>query len=996
MCNLRPMGQDGIQGRSTLALTVGCLFPLLMPPSLFAVNPNLSLSQYLHTSWTQEDGNALPPITAMAQTADGYLWLGTGNGLMRFDGMRFTEWSPVSGPALPSKSIGWLRPAAVGGLWVSTPQGLCRIDRGRVIRYPAAEKLPCPVIASMVEDRSGSLWLRNICPSGATVALLSSNGNLQTFGTRDGLPSQPVNALFKDRQGSLWIATADAVCRWSPGSPAACSNTPAHVSAIAEGADGLPVIADGRRKQVFRLSNGQEIPVGPHLPDFELTTAMVCDRDGNIWIGTVGQGLLRVRQNRVDRFTRSEDLSSNVVTDLIEDHEGDIWVATARGVDRIRDPKVQVYTTLNGLSSDWVSAVYGDPSGAVWIGTAGGLNRLASEWATPYLRPAGLPGLKVLALYQDAPGRLWVATDAGLARQTGGGFSEILTAMGQHLKRVFTIGAGGSGAVWLADANLGLFAFRGGAAQPVTLPGCDTSDIVSILAARNGDVWLGHYRGGITVESRDSTGHYDSRDGLGSGPVRALYQDRQGVIWAGTGSGLSRYRDSRWTTWTTAQDIPEGGVQAIIDDQAGELWLTTPASVLSLPLAALDGPLKQLQPVLYGRTEGLRLGQGMTNPRLTRSRDGRVWVCTEDGVAAIDPARVKSNPIPPPVAIEQVIADGKSYDPDLHNAAAFRGRDLQIVYTGVSLMAPERVRFRYRLKGLSNLWTDAGSRRNVAYVNLPPGHYRFQVTASNNDGLWNNAGADFALRVDPYFYQTLWFALLCLLSATTLAWFVHRLKVRRVVSRLQLIAAERTRFGRELHDSLLQGFSGVVFLLEAATRQFHTAPELSKQQLDRAVEQADRSLREAREMIASLRIPALENHTLAEALRMTAAEMVSGLAVNFQFEIKGHVEQAPYNVEANLFMLAREAVTNALNHAAASRIRLELHYTPQGLHLTVQDNGAGFDPEMAMAKAGHWGLRGMRERARLIGAIFTMDSAPGRGATMHVVVAWKKESRKKR
>jgi signal transduction histidine kinase len=569
-------------------------------------------------------------------------------------------------------------------------------------------------------------------------------------------------------------------------------------------------------------------------------------------------------------------------------------------------------------------------------------------------------------------------------------FVEVLTSSGQRLERVFNIAGDPSGAVWLADSKLGLFTVRGRVAHPLTVPDLDTGDIVALSVSRGGEVWLGHQRGGVTVLGKDSSRHYDSREGLGNGLVRALYTDRDGTVWAGTGDGLSRFRDSRWTTWTAAQGLPEGGVQGIVEDDTGGLWLLTPAGVLRLPLTSLDGPAKGLQFVLYGRTEGLRLGNGMTNPRLTRSRDGRIWVCTEDGVAAIDPARMKPNPVPPPVVIEQVIADGKIYDPWLRGETAFRGHDLQIVYTGISLMVPERVRFRYRLEGLDSQWTDAGTRRNVSYMNLPPRHYRFQVIACNNDGLWNNAGADFALRVDPYFYQTKWFALLCLTAVTLLVWSAHRLKVRRVVSRLQLITAERVRFGRELHDSLLQGFSGVVFLLEAAARQFETAPEAAKQRLERAIDQADRSLREAREMIVSMRIPALENNTLPEALQTTALEMLSDTSVDLQFEIKGRPEQGPYNVEANLFLLAREAVTNALKHASAKRIRLELCYTPKELHLTIQDDGVGFEPEEAAAKAGHFGFHNMQERARLIRGRFSVNSAPGSGTTIEVAVGWKK------
>jgi ligand-binding sensor domain-containing protein/signal transduction histidine kinase len=982
--------EDSIRSTAGKGLASGLLLAVVTAHSLLAVNPNLSLDQYLHTSWTQEEGSALPPIQAIAQTADGYLWLGTGKGLIRFDGMRFTEWSPASGPALPNPNIICLRPASGGGLWVGTTHGFCRVDRGRVFRYPSIDKLPCAVIASIVEDRPGSLWILNACPGANTIALLSPDGGLQTFGARDGLPDRQVRALFQDRQGNLWIGTDSAVCRWSPGSSSVCSGSPAlNVSSIAENSNGQLAIADDFRNQVFRFSNQQAEPASPRV-DSMLAKAMICDRDGNIWVGTLGQGLLRVRDNKVDRFSHNEGLSNNVISGLVEDREGDIWVATARGIDRIRDPKVQLFSKADGLSNDLINSVYGAQDGAVWIGTNGGLNRLAAGSITAYTHAVGPPNAAVLSSYEDAAGRLWVATGAGVSFQAGDRYGEVLTAGGQHLGRVFNIAGDRNGAVWLANNAQGLFAVRGGVAHPVTAPGTDMGDIYGLMAARNGDIWIGHYRGGITVLSGESAKHFDARDGLGSGPVRALYDDGDGSIWAGTGDGLSRFREGRWSTWNSAQGLPEGGVQGIVEDESGELWLLTPAGVLRISRRSLDGPVSPLSFVLYGRTEGLRLGSGMTNPRLTRSRDGRLWVCTEDGVAAIDPARVRSNPVPPPVVIEQVIADGKTYDTVSQGETAFRGRELQILYTGISLMVPERVRFRYRMYRLDSHWTDAGTRRNVAYMNLPPGHYRFQVIASNNDGLWNNTGAELALRVDPYFYQTKWFALLCLTSALLLIWLAHQLKVRRVVSRLQLITAERIRFSRELHDSLLQGFAGVVYLLEAAARQFEAAPELSKKRLERALDQADQSLREARQMIVSMRIPALENSTLTEALRTTTTQMVSGVPVDFQFELKGRVHQGPYDVEANLFLLAREAVTNSLNHAAATRIRLELCYAPKELHLTVQDDGRGFDQEMALAKPDHYGFRGMRERARQIGAAFTVRSAPGCGTTIQVVVVWKK------
>ena len=964
------------------------LVAILLTPSLLALNPGLSLNQYLHTSWTQEEGNALPPIQTIAQASDGYLWLGWNKGLMRFDGMRFTEPSAASGGALPTLNVGWLQPAASGSLWVGSGSGLCHEDHGRVSCPTSNPGLPCPLILSMVQERSGNLWLLDGCSSGNTLARLSADGSVRTFDPKDGLPGQGIRIISQDHRGNLWLGTTAAVCRWSPGTKAVCSKGPVlRATAMVEDGEGRMVVADGDRHQVFRLSDDLTISAGPTIADAEFSRAMICDRDGDIWLGTMGQGLLRIGRSGVDRMARSDGLSNNLVSGLVEDHEGDIWVATARGVDRFRDPAAQIFSTLNGLSGDVIDTVYSGHEDGVWVGTAHGLDRLAGGGVTVFSTEAGLPGPTVLSTYEDPAHKLWVATGSGLAVGSGDRFVEVRTADGQHLDHVFNISGDSTGSLWLGDTKRGLFAVRGGVARAVEIPMQRGDAISSLLVRRNGETWLGHYGGGITVICRDAPRkHYDSRDGLGGGPVRALYEDRDGAVWVGTGEGLSCLRNARWTAWRTAQGLPEGGVLGVVDDEAGGLWLTMPAGVVRLARKDLEPPAKPLRLTVLGRSEGLRMGNSMANPRLTRSRDGRIWVCTEDGVAAIDPARVRSNPIPPPVAIEQVVADGTARDPAQRTEAAFRGHDLQIVYTGISLMAAEQVRFRYRLEGSTTQWTDAGTRRNVAYMNLAPGHYRFQVIASNNDGLWNNDGASIALRVDPYFYQTWWFLLLCLLSTLMMVWLAHRLKVRAVVSRLELIAAERVRFSRELHDSLLQGFSGVVYLLEAASRQFDSAPQASKQRLDRALDQADQSLREARQMIGSMRIPALENHTLAEALRATVGQMMSGMGVDFQFEVKGRVQQAPYNVEANLFLLAREAVTNSLNHASASRICLTLAYAAEELRVTVEDDGKGFDPEAALSKAGHWGFRGMRERARAIGGDFQVHTAPGHGSTIQVSV----------
>jgi signal transduction histidine kinase/ligand-binding sensor domain-containing protein len=973
-------------------LAVGFLIAALCASPLFAVNPNLSLNQYLHTSWNQETGNALPAVHSLAQTADGYLWLGTHQGLLRFDGMRFVNWAPTSGKGLPNSNINCVAPAAEGGLWVGMSGAVCRVDRGRVISYRGFDTLPCPGVISMLQDHGGNLWVINTCAnSNGRLLVLSRDGAVRSFGAADGLPDQPLYTLFEDRAGKLWIGTGRGVCRWSPGSTAECSGEPArNITSIAQSPDGAMFVSDIVSSQVFGFERGA-MTQGTRIPGstFQLG-AMICDRDGNVWQGTNGQGLLRIRNGHVDRFTRTEGLSNNLVNSVLEDREGDIWVATARGVDRIRDPKVQLYTSVNGLPAELITTAYGSRDGQVWLGTAHGLNRIQGELVSKPPAQGGLPNSTVTALFEDPSGKLWVGTNAGLGVQTGSQFVPVPVADGKRLMLTLGLAGDRSGSVWLSDSKSGLFSVRGGVAHQVTVPGETTPDITGILAASSGELWLGHYGGGITVLHGDTTKRYDSHDGLGKGPVRALLEYQDGSIWAGTGEGLSRFRDGHWATWGTAQGLPDGGVQGLVDDGLGCLWLLTPAGVVRLSMTDLSGSAKSIPIVLYGLTEGLRLGPAMTTPRLTRSRDGRLWVCTEDGVAAIDPSRIRTNPVPPPVVIEQVLADGQNSDPFSSREIAFRGRDLQITYTGNSLMVPERVQFRYRLENRDSKWVEAGTRRDAGYTNLRPGQYKFQVIASNNDGVWNNKGAEIALRVDPYFYQTTWFLALCASTILLAIWSAHRIQVRSAVARVQLISAERVRFARELHDSLLQGFSGVVYLLQAAAVQFESAPDVSKQRLERALDQADQSLREARQMIVSMRVPALDNSSLPEALRSVTAQMMADLPVVFEFEVKGKPHQGPYDVEANLLVIAREAVTNALNHAEAKRIRLEMAYTPNQLKISIQDDGRGFDTAAAMAKSGHFGFRGMHERARQIGAALTAKSAPAQGTTIEVVVIWKK------
>jgi signal transduction histidine kinase len=372
--------------------------------------------------------------------------------------------------------------------------------------------------------------------------------------------------------------------------------------------------------------------------------------------------------------------------------------------------------------------------------------------------------------------------------------------------------------------------------------------------------------------------------------------------------------------------------------------------------------------------------RGISNSRIATSADGRIWLATTDGLAVIDPRKVGAKHVPPPVVIEQLRL------PPGSTPSAVHGRSVEIDYTALSLTLPETVRFRYRLEPIETDWVDAGTRREIAYANLAPGNYRFRVTARDEDGTWNADGAAVTFTVAPEFYQTwaFWSTCVCLFALG--AYTLHKARIRHLRERFAIVLRERTRLSRELHDTLLQGFAGVVYQLEAATRQLDTQPEAGRRRLAQALEQADQSLREARQALSCMRLTDLENTTLAEAVRRAGERIVDGSSIDFQLEVTGRTRELPYDIQANLFVIAREAMNNAVAHGRPEHITVNVDYRGEAVALAVKDNGRGFQLDSGRRKPDHWGLAGMQERARHMGADFAIHTAPGMGTTVEVVV----------
>jgi ligand-binding sensor domain-containing protein/signal transduction histidine kinase len=978
-------------GGKNIGLHCAFILLVLFANPIRAVDSTLALRQYIHSSWTEREGFALPTVQALAQTPDGYLWLGTSSGIYRFDGVHFVPWKPVEGEALPNNEVRALELSRDGTLWIGTASGVSKLTRGRLQNFTARNGLPDGKVVTILEDHAGSLW---VATTGSTSGSLSviQNGSVKTYTTADGLPSSSVLSLFEDRANNLWIGASDGLCKWRPGAGGCSQRFPATALSVEEDGGGNLLVGDTVTRTVLRLSDGALKPAIRSENNVSLAPRVLLrDRDGNVWIGTMGQGLVRLRDGKAERFTRRDGLSGDLIGTLFEDREGNLWVGTTNGLDRFRNPKVPRLSTIEGLSGDLITSVYATRDGDTWVGTSGGgLNRLHKGSITHYLLEDGLPSTTITALFEDAGQRLWVATTAGLACRSQGRFFQVRAPDGGAVDRVFAITGDANGTLWLADGRRGLLRVRGGRIAPHMIHDLpNEKDIYQIYVDRHDSLWIGYYHGGLTVARDDKVTTYYPPERLNTGTVNSIYETRAGIMWLGTERGLSRLRNGVWTTWTKPQNIPEGGIHGIIEDEHDGLWMTASGGLLRASASELDaspnGSPQALVLSVYGLREGIRLGSGpkMANPRLAQSTNGVLWIATEDGVAFINPARMHSNALPPPVIIEQLSVDGKRLDTSGSTEPVFQGRLVQVQFAALSLTDPEGVRFRYQLEGVDPSWVEGGTLRNISYANLRPGRYRFRVIASNDDGVWNTTGASLAFHVQQRFYLTWWFDGLCILALALLAWGAHSLRQKQLRSRFELVLRERSRLTRDLHDTLLQGFAGVLYQLEAAWRQFDNAPEISRQKLERALEQADQSLREARHAIAFLRLPAVENSTLPEALLVAGKQFTDGTPIRLSLDVKGEARPFPYDVQANLYVLAREAVNNAVKHARPAHIMIEFEYTPDSLRLVVRDDGVGFDPE-SPPKKDRWGIPAMKERAEHIGATLTVKSSPGRGTSVEI------------
>lgn len=955
-------------------LTLALMLCSLAAP-VRALDPSTRLSHYVRTVWTEREGLASGLIWAIAQDRDGYLWLGTDAGLIRFDGVRFVH---IDEPQLKNARVGALLCTSDGSLWIGSTAAtvLSRLHEGRFTHYSVAAGLPLGVTA-LLEDHEKILWAGG---RGGLSRLV--NGRWERIDEAHGLTSEAVTGLFEDKQHALWVATLRGLFERRAGEQTFEPVTSSfHVRRLVDDKSGR-LWAVGPDQAIGTPLDLRSNPALRTWRDVNGWSVMR-DRDDNLWVASLGRGLLRLssapsgKDLTIESLGSGVGLSHDVVRSLFEDREGNIWVGTQHGLNRFSESAIKMLTNASDVSQP-VRAITAGADGSVWAGTDNGLYRFDGRTTTHFDRRDGLGALSIGALYTDHKGTIWVAADHGGIAQFKNGRFATVTGSQAKLKRVWAITGDEQDALWMCEVDAGLFRWSNGILTSFSAdPEVGGRFCNAAVTDHAGRVWLGFRDGEVIVRDGERFRVYDRQDGLPGGAVTALHEDSRGTMWIGAANGLVSFAGNRFTAVVTPAGSPHTNVRAILEDANHTVWIGDNSGVVRLDDPAGRGPT-------FGMFDGLR-GVPMSVggfPTAARSGDGRLWFVTSSGIAVLDPARMERDRLPPPVRIEALLVDGNAVSLDGAVVLEKKPSRIQFDYTGLSFTAPEKVRFRYKLEGYDADWIDAGLRRQAFYTNLPPRSYQFRVVA-DNAGVTSETGATLEFAIRPTFVESWAFYVVMIAAGAVLVLGAWQIRVRQVHRRFALVLGERTRVAREIHDTLLQSLVGVAFQFDAASSEYDESPPIAKARLERLRTQIELAIKEARRSIWDLRSPTLQQRELPAAIR-EVGEMITGRAVRFDLAVSGALPKDMPRLDEALLRISREAISNAVRHASATEVHVQLSFDPDAVTLRVTDNGRGFESARAEV-VDHWGLATMRERAEQMGGRLRLVSSPGQGTEVEFV-----------
>jgi diguanylate cyclase (GGDEF)-like protein len=781
---------DRLTSQGPLRLLWQTLFGLLfLSVPVLALDPSKSVTQYVRTTW--EDRLPHNTVRAILQTRDGYIWVGTYEGLARFDGADFAVFDSRN-TAMSSSAISALTEDSGGRLWVGTAGGgLYRFD-GRVMTPVPLGTLGV-MISSLASDDQGNVWVATRGGLGRI-----QGDRLQLFGGEEGLPSQLIWSLRMVGRRELWVATEGGGLLQYVGGRFRALTTANGLSSnvvysLASGrsgelwignAGGVDVMRDGRIAPA--LPNGSPLSGKPVF-------ALLQDRDGNVWISGGNSGVCRLVGNVMS--CEPEAAGSDLIRAFAEDREGNIWVGgTNRGLWQMRDAKLM--TTTGIASTNHIRCVTEDAEGRIWVGTDGsGVNVVREGMLEPVEQNGRLPSPFIRSLLAGKNGDLWVGTLGGLARLRGEAVKNYRVADGLASDIVHALLESRDGTLWIGTTR-GINRLRGDTVESLPFRG----DVRALLEDPNGRVWIGR-RDGLSCFENGKAGDCGAPENLRTATVFSIERDRRGIIWIGTNHGVARYANGRFTMYSSRDGLFDDNVFRILEDDHGHLWMSSNRGIWSVPVGDFEAfdsrRIPALRSTAFGKSDGMGSTQcnGGSQPAGWKSRDGRLWFPTVRGLVTVDVPRIHRNEIAPPVVISKVVVDSRVADGKLLSAIPPGTERYEFHYSGLSFVAPERVRFRFKLEGYDHNWVEAGTRRVAYYTNLPPRELTFRVMASNSDGVWSERPASLRLRIEPHFYDTWWFRTLCAAALLGLLFLAYRVRVRHLERRALQLAAlvdERT------------------------------------------------------------------------------------------------------------------------------------------------------------------------------------------------------------
>jgi signal transduction histidine kinase/ligand-binding sensor domain-containing protein len=979
--------------------------PLAAPqktPSVSAPGWERTIGQYQHTAWTAKDG-APSSVLALAQTTDGFLWVGAEDGLYRFDGVTFERYEPASWAAFPAGRlrVGCLLALPNGNLWVGLLGVISVLGDGSVRNYTAADGVPAGSVGGLAQDRKGTIW----AATSAGLARLEGN-RWRAIGRDWDFPGKVAHTVFVDGKGTLWVATQDTIV-FLPAGTGQFEQTGVRVGSVSQ-FDEAP---NGKLWMAETTRSVRPVPLGDQLLPSDNTaievgsTGILFDRDGALWITTLGDGMRRAPHpetlkgkvkefsTTVESLTSKEGLSADDNRVILQDHEGSIWVGTRRGLDRFR--KADMVSIALPFPADRAVLAAGD-DGDLWVGNerTGRIVRVLDGRTYSVGELDDGP----IGSYRDPHGTgFWLGLH-GIFRSKNNQVSNLpLPPTGFSIPYNSPMRVTGdlSGQFWLAAGSKGLFRLKNG--NWIKLEdGHELARLVPVAAFTDwlGRAWFAYAQGTIVIVNGTKIERlYSPQDSL-VGIVKAI-DGSDGHVWVGGDSGMALFKGNRFYPVIPADATQFRNILGIVETGDGDLWVCERRGVLHLPSAearkVLDNPAYRVKYELFDQSDGLPgpFRDRDVWPTEIQGTNGRIWFATPDGIAWINPSNILKNTLAPPVVIRSASADGKQYFSLANLILPALTTSLRIGYTGLSLSAPERVRFRYKLAGVDEDWQDAGTRREAFYNNLGPASYRFRVIASNRDGVWNEQGATLDFFIAPAWYQTTFFRVSCLAVSLLLLWALYRRHLQQVERRfdigLEARVNERTRIARDLHDTLLQSFQGLMLHLQLVE---DLLPEgKAKYQLEQTLQRADQAIAEGRRAVYDLRSSTAAPTDLAEAVRSLGDEFATENSAAFHLVVEGAGHDLNPIIRDELYLVTREALRNAFVHARAHRIEAEIIYGERAFRVCIRDDGQGIPTQvLEEGRSGHYGLLGMRERAKQVGGKLDFWSRAGAGTEIELSI----------